>query len=225
MHFDSIFVLVTLARLSLTLPVPVDTMVVQLQQWVVLGTQPVLGRVLLNGVPYPGATQEVNGIIQMMSADLIPLKLLANQTGVLRKGYTVLRSRDCVLEGSELHWADRVFSDGSLYLSLDHSGVWVAHTQQAMALKASWEQAVGSLESLQDGCVNLMGKLRFSKDQSGIPMSQFFIPILGLLAFIGVTALSLLLYTKLRVIGSIIHYSKDEEEVHTEKKGNGYRSL
>ncbi|XP_077471133.1 uncharacterized protein LOC144085582 [Stigmatopora argus] len=221
MYWSGFLVLFTLNRLSLTLPVRVDTKVIQLQQWVVLDAQRVSGQVLVNWFPYTGITQELNGIIQRMSVGLIPLNLLANHTGILRKGQTMLRSRNCILNGSELHWTDQVFSNGSLYLSSDHGGVWVAHTPQAMALKALWEQAIRSLQPLQDECVNLMGNLRFSEDQSDSrdPMPQFLIPILVLLSFIMVTALSFLLYNKQGllhpggVIGSIIHYTK-EREVH-----------
>ncbi|XP_077414893.1 uncharacterized protein LOC144044387 isoform X2 [Vanacampus margaritifer] len=237
MHFVSILVLGILAPLSLALPVPVDTAVVQLQQWVPLGTRHISERVLLNGVPYSGATQEVNSIIQRMSADSIPLRLLANQTAV-SSNHTILRSRDCVLEGSELHWTDRVFYNGSLYLSLDHYGTWVAHTPQATALKASWVQALGSSARegirLQDACINLMEKLKLSEDWSvpGIPMPYFLIPILGLLAFIGLIALSLFLSKQQQglwlpggVLGSIVHYPKDMADFHPEKKGNGYQIL
>ncbi|XP_061550582.1 uncharacterized protein LOC133411852 [Phycodurus eques] len=235
MYFGGILVLVFLARLSPALLVPLDIVVIQLQQWVVFGGQPVSERFLLNGVPYTGPTK-VNGIIQRMSADLIPLTLLANQT-VVSRNHTILRSRDCVLEGSELHWTDRVFYSGSLYLSLDHGGAWVAHTPQATALKASWVQAVGSSARecirLQDACVNLMGKLKLSEERPvpWIPIPHFLIPILGLLTFIGLIALSLFLSIQqgLRhpggVLGSIIHYPNDMAEFHPEKKGNGYHTL
>ncbi|XP_077381944.1 uncharacterized protein LOC144021735 [Festucalex cinctus] len=237
MHFGSILVLGLLARLSLALPVPVDAAVVQLQQWVASGARPISERVLLNGVPYTGTTQGVDDIIRRMSGDSIPLRLLANQTSA-SSNHTILRSRNCVLEGSELHWTDQVFYDESLYLSLDHRGVWVAHTPQAAVLKASWVQALESSARegirLQDACINLMEKLKLSEDRSvpGIPMPYFLIPILGLLAFAGLIALSLFLSKQQQglrhpggVIGSIIHYPKDMADFHPEKKANGYQIL
>ncbi|XP_051944051.1 uncharacterized protein LOC127616480 [Hippocampus zosterae] len=234
MHFDGILVLGILAHLSLAFPVVLDAAGIQVQQWVVSGVQPVLVRVLVNGVPYTGATPEVNEIFQVMSADSISLSLLANQTAVLGN-HTVLRSRDCILQGPELYWRDRVFCNESLYLSLDHGGAWIAHTRQATALKAAWVQALASSAKegifLQETCVDLMEKLKLSEKRSGFAMPNFLIPILSLLAFSGLMGLSLLLSKQhgLRhpggVLGSIIHYPKDMADFHPEKKGNTWQTF
>ncbi|XP_061695770.1 uncharacterized protein LOC133511131 [Syngnathoides biaculeatus] len=233
-YFGCILELAFFGRLSLAQELPVDVVGIQLQQFVAFGAQAVSERVLLNGVPHSGPTQEVNGIIQRMSADPIPLTLLANQT-IISRNHMILRSRDCILEGSEIHWTDRVFYNGSLYLSLDHGGAWVAHTLQAMALKASWVQAVGSPARegihLQDACVNLMEKLKLSEERPGIRIPHFLIPILGVLTLIGLIGLSLFLATRhgLRhpggVLGSIIHYRSDMGAFHPEQEDNGYRTL
>ncbi|XP_019748536.1 uncharacterized protein LOC109529556 [Hippocampus comes] len=234
MHFDGILVLGILTHLSLAFPVVLDTAGIQVQQWVVSGVRPVSVRVLVNGVPYTGATPEVNKIFQVMSADSISLSLLANQTAVLGN-HTVLRSRDCILQGPELYWRDRVFCNESLYLSLDHGGAWIAHTRQATALKAAWVQALESSAKegifLQETCVDLMEKLKLSEKRSGIAMPNFLIPILSLLAFTGLMALSLFISKQqgLRhpggVLGSIIHYPKDMADFHPEKKGNACQTL
>ncbi|KAM9790186.1 uncharacterized protein LOC133165447 isoform X2 [Syngnathus typhle] len=223
MRFGDILVFGILTRLSLALPGPVDTAVVQLQQWVATGARPVSQRVLLNGIPYTGATRQVDGIIQRMLTDSNPLRLLANQIA-LSRNHTVLRSRDCILEGLELYWADRVFYDGLPYLSRDRGGAWIAHTPQATALKASWVQALGNPGregiSLQDQCVNLVQKLDLSGEHSGIVMPHFLIPILSVLAFIGLIALSLLISKQQErqypggVVGSIVHYAKDMADFH-----------
>ncbi|XP_054625513.1 uncharacterized protein LOC129177919 isoform X2 [Dunckerocampus dactyliophorus] len=209
---------------------------VQVQQWVVVGARPITERALLNGDSFPGTSQELNSILKSMSADSLPLTLLSvNQTSLLQN-QTVLRSRDCILEGSELQWRDRVFFDGMVYLSLNHNGDWTPHTQQAVALKALWERvgrsSVVETLQLQDKCMNLMRKLKLSEEQSvpEVPFLQFLIPILALLAFTGLSGISLILSNQsLRhtggVIGSIIHYPKDLAELNPEIKCHGYHTL
>lgn len=102
--------------------------------------------------------------------------------------HTILRSRECILEGSQLHWTDRVFYDGEVYLTLDHNDVWTAHKLQALTLKALWDQAEQRTRPegihLQEGCIKLMRELKLSEQQSGIyvlsrgylaPMQLFFL--------------------------------------------------
>lgn len=63
-----------------------DTIIVQVQQWGEVGAQRVVQQVLLNGVPLPATSQEVNSIIQTISADtLLPRLIRDNQTSVLSK--------------------------------------------------------------------------------------------------------------------------------------------
>lgn len=224
MHFASVVALLVF-DLTRALPVPVDTVVVQVQQWLVLGARPqVLHRVLLNGVPFTGTSQEVKDIIQRMSADSHPLILMGISHAAASKNHTVLRSRECILEGSQLHWADRVFYDGTVYLTLDGSDVWTAHAPQALALKALWDEERRQAEAerlrLQEGCITLMKELKLSGTQThpGILLPQFLIPILAILAFVGLIIISLLLAKKQGprhpggVIGSVVHYPKDMAE-------------
>lgn len=87
------------------------------------------------------------------------------------ENHTVLRSRECILEGSRLHWSDRVLFDGKVYLTLEQTDTWTATVPQALDLKALWDQEVehtrmGRLH-LQEGCVKLMRELRLSEEQSG----------------------------------------------------------
>lgn len=100
----------------------------------------------------------------MLSVDNLYLAPLVN--------HIVLRSRECILEGSELHWTDRVLYDGQVCLTLDNQDAWTAHTPQAMAIKELWDQAVQHTKTeriqLQEGCTNLMRELRLSDEQSGI---------------------------------------------------------
>ncbi|XP_068427823.1 uncharacterized protein [Clinocottus analis] len=172
-----------------------------------------------------------------MSADpLLPTLITFNQTSVMRN-HTVLRSRECILEGSQLHWADRVFYDGKVYLALDHTGTWTAYGPEALAFKAAWDREERRTKTerthLQEGCVQLMRELMLSEEQSGpgISLPQILMPILALLAFAGLIIISLLL-TKTHglrhpggVVGSIIHYPKDMTESAADVKGSGYRSL
>jgi len=85
--------------------------------------------------------------------------------------HTVLRSRECILEGSQLHWADRVFYDGKVYLTLDHTGTWRAHGPEALAFKAVWDREEPSTQTesthLREGCINLMRELMLSEEPSG----------------------------------------------------------
>ncbi|CAK6966888.1 uncharacterized protein LOC128369646 [Scomber scombrus] len=205
------------AILVLMLVHTVDTIIVQVQQWSVVGAQQVVEQVLLNGVPLTGASKEVSSIIKTMSADeLLPTLMSLNQITELRN-YTVLRSRECILEGSQLHWTDRVLYDGEVYLTLDHNDTWTAHIPQALALKVLWDQAEQRTRTerirLQEGCIKLMRELKLSEEQSGNHLPRFLIPVLALLVFIGLIIISLFLYKKLGnphpggVIGSIIHYS------------------
>ncbi|XP_028283652.1 uncharacterized protein LOC114449966 [Parambassis ranga] len=240
MHFCVIFILM-LCRLSRAVPVPVDTIIVQIQ-WGVVGNQRLVEQVLLNGAALSSTSQEVSSIIQTMSADtVLPALISVNHTSPLRN-HTILHSRECILEGSQLHWADRVFYDGEVYLTLDHDEVWTAHVPQALTLKGLLTDQEAQRKQaerirLQEGCMKLMRELRLSEEPSSIssvaeiPLPQLVIPILALLTFTGLILVSLLLSKNhgMRhpggVIGSIIHYPKDMSEVPPETKGCGYRTL
>lgn len=236
MQFLGILALM-LCDLSLSLPVPVDTVIVQVQQFGVVGAQRVVDQVLLNGVSLAGRSQEIDRIVQTMSVDaLLPTHISVNQTAVLRN-HTVRRSRECILEGSQLRWADHVFYDGKVYLTLDHNDTWTAHIPQALALKELWDQEAQRTRMerirLQEGCIKLMRELKLSEEQSvpGTPLPHFLIPVLAFMAFTGLTIISLLLSKKLGlrhpggVIGSVIHYPQDMTEMATEIKDSGYRTL
>lgn len=86
--------------------------------------------------------------------------------------HTVLRSRECILEGSQLHWTDRVFYDGKVYLTLDHTDTWTAHVPQALTLKVLWDQEVQNTRTgkihLEKACIQLMKELKLSEEQSGM---------------------------------------------------------
>ncbi|XP_074507374.1 uncharacterized protein LOC141777221 [Sebastes fasciatus] len=227
-------VLLLVCDLSLGDPVPVDTIIVQVQQRGVVGSQRVMEQVLLNGVPFTGKSQEVDRIVQDMSVS--PTLISVNQTSVLIN-HTVLRSRECILEGSKLHWTDRVFYDGKVYLTLDHTDTWTANVPEALAFKVLWDQEEQRTKTertnLQEGCVKLMRELRLSEEKSvpGMPFPQILIPLLALLVLAGLTIISLLLSKKqgLRhpggVLGSIVHYPKDMTETAPHIKGSGYHSL
>jgi len=63
-----------------------DIVIVQVQQRRVVGAQQVVEQVLLNGVSLTGKSQEVDGIIQTMSADpFLPTLVSFNQTSVMSK--------------------------------------------------------------------------------------------------------------------------------------------
>lgn len=231
------FLLLSLCHLSRAFPAPVDTIIVQIQRWGVVGGQWSTEQVLLNGVSLTTTRQEVDSIVQNMSVDTpLPVLISVNQTSGLTN-HTILRSRECILEGSQLHWTDRVFHDGKVYLTLDHSDTWTAHVPQAMTLKELWDQEVQRTRMerirLQEGCIKLMRELRLSQEQSvpGNGLPQFLIPILALLAFTGLIIISLLISKNksLRhpggVIGSIIHYPKDMTDMAPENKGCGYHTL
>ncbi|KAM7400644.1 hypothetical protein PAMA_005031 [Pampus argenteus] len=235
MHFPAILVLLS-CHLLRAFPVPVDTAILQVQQWGVVGAHRVVEQVLLNGVSFIGTSKEVSSVIQTMSDDaLLPTLMSVNQTAVLRN-HTVLRSRECILEGSDLHWTDRVFYDGELYLTLDHNDVWTAHIPQALFLKALLDQAEQRTGTerirLQEGCIRLMRELRLSEEQpvSGISLPQLLIPFLALLALTGLIIISVTLSKQGMqlpggVIGSVIHYPKDMTDMYPETKGSGYRTL
>ncbi|XP_056912008.1 uncharacterized protein LOC130538439 isoform X12 [Takifugu flavidus] len=215
---------------------PGDTIViVQLQTWGVVGAQQLKGHVLLNGVSLPPTNQEVDGIIKSMSVDDHLPNIVGVNLALVLRSCTVLRSRDCILEGSELHWTDRIFCDGKVYLTLGPNDTWIPHVPQAMALKALWDQEIGRTREerirLQEGCFRLMRKLGLSVETSETLLLQYVIPVLCILAFTGFTAISLLLANRLGlnqpggVIGSVIHYPRGLNEMVTTVEGRIYRTL
>ncbi|XP_058479092.1 uncharacterized protein LOC131455442 [Solea solea] len=236
MHFPFTFVLI-LCQLSRAFLAPLEAVIVQAQRWGMLGSQRFEEQVLLNGVSLTATSQEFNSIIQSISADVhLPTPNSVGQTSVLRN-HTILRSRECILEGTQLQWKDRVFCDGKVCLTLDHTDTWTAHVPEAVDLKVLWDQEEQRIRAerlrLQEGCINLMRELKLTEDQSvsGIPVPQILIPLLAVLAFSGLILISLLL-TKHRglrhpggVVGSLIHYPKDMAEMGPEQKGNGYQTL
>lgn len=198
-----------------------------------MSSHPLMQKVLLNGVAFRGWNQELNDIIQNIADAALPLYSSVNDTAELRN-HNVLRSRECILEGSQLHWTDRLIYDGKVHLSLDSSGTWTAHVPQAQVLKAKWEQEAERTRMekvrLQEGCIELMKELQLSQEQrvSDIPLPQLLIPIL---AFIGLIIISLSLSKNMGlrhpggVIGSVIHYPKDTAEDTMTIKGFCYHTI
>lgn len=235
MDFRYILVLMLL-DLSLAFSPPVDTVIVQVQQWGVVGAQRVMHQVLLNGAPLTDTRKEVDSILQTLSADALLPAVGVNMSSAL-SNHTVLRSRECTLEGSQLHWSDRVFYDGTLYLTLERNDTWTAHVPEALALKVLWDQEGQRTRTdrirLQEGCIKLMRELKFSEE---LPAPQthfpwFVIPVMAALMFIAVLLVSILSAKKqgLRhpggVLGSVIHYPQDMTEMTLEVKGSVYQAL
>lgn len=232
MHFLSCVFALSFCHLAQCFTSPIDTVIVQVQ----VGAQPLTLQVLLNGVALRGLSQEINYIIQGIADAALPLSSSANETAELRN-HTVFRSRECILEGSQLHWTDRVFFDGKVHLSLDSSGSWETHVPQAQTLKTQWNQETERTRMekarLQEGCIQLMKEFKFSLEQpvSDILLPQLLIPILALLAFTGLILISLFLSKNMGlrlpggVIGSVIHYPKDTAEDTSMKNGFGYHTI
>ncbi|XP_007559515.1 uncharacterized protein LOC103143056 [Poecilia formosa] len=230
------FVFIFFKHLSSALPLHVDAIIVQIQQSGVVGAQHVAEQVLLNGISLSSPSWEVQSIIKIMSAsDLLPDGICNNHTSVLRN-HTVLRSRECIIEGSRLHWSDRVFCDGKVFLTLEYNNTWTAHVPKAKAIKNLWNQEVEHLKierrRLQEGCIQLMKELKLSEEESvhGIALPRFLIPILAVTAFLMLLIVTILisrgpgLNHPGGVIGSIIHYPKDITHTADEKEC-GYSAL
>lgn len=232
MHFLSCCLALSFYHLVQCWTSPIDTVIVQVQ----VGAHPLMQQVLLNGVAFRGLNQEINYIIQGIADAALPTFSSVNETAEIRN-HTVLRSRECILEGSQLHWTDRVFYDGKIHLTMDSSGTWTAQVPQAQVLKAQWDQEDERTRMekvrLQEGCIQLMKELKFSQEPlvSDIPLPQLLIPILALLAFIGLIIISLFLSKNMGlrhpggVIGSVIHYPKDTAEDTSAIKGFGYHTI
>lgn len=232
MHFLYCVFALSFCHLAQCLTSPIDTVIVQVQ----VGAQPLMNQVLLNGVAFRSLSQEINYIIQGIADAALPLLSSDNETAELRN-HTLLRSRECILEGSQLHWTDRVIYDGKVHLSLNSSGTWTAHVPQAQVLKAQWDQEAERTRMekahLQEGCIQLMKELKFSQEQlvSDIPLPQLLIPILALLAFTGLILISLFLSKNMGlrhpggVIGSVIHYPKGTGEDTSRIKGFSYHTI
>ncbi|XP_014870164.1 uncharacterized protein LOC106934646 [Poecilia latipinna] len=230
------FVFIFFKHLSSALPLHVDAIIVQIQQSGVVGAQHVTEQVLLNGISLSSPSWEVQSIIKSMStSDLLPDGICNNHTSVLRN-HTVLRSRECIIEGSRLHWSDRVFCDGKVFLTLEYNNTWTAHVPKAKAIKNLWNQEVEHLKierrRLQEGCIQLMKELKLSEEESvhGIALPRFLIPILAVTAFLMLLIVTILisrgpgLIHPGGVIGSIIHYPKDITHTADEKEC-GYSAL
>lgn len=232
MHFLYCVFALPFCNLAQCLIPPIDTVIVQVQ----IGAQPLMQQVLLNGVELIGLSQELNLIIRDIADAALPLFFSDNNTAELRN-HTVLRSRECILEGSQLHWTDRVFYDGKVHLSLDSSGTWTAHVPQAQILKSQWDHEAERTKMekahLQEGCIQLMKEFKFSQEKlvSDIPVPQLLIPILVFLAFTGLIIITLFLSKNMGlrhpggVIGSVIHYPKDTTEDTSTIKGFGYHTI
>lgn len=224
-------------ELSVGVPSPGDTTIVQIQKWTVVGSARSVDQVLLNGVSLTGASPELSVLIKSISVDALPRAFINDDNTSLLRNHTVLHSRECILEGSQLHFAERVFYDGEVYLTLDHSDVWAAHGPQALALKEVWDQEVqlvaAKREVFEEVCSKLMKELKLSEAQgaSGFHWPQIIIPILTLLIFAGLICISLFFFKNHGprhpggVIGSIIHYPKDISQDDPEKKGYSYQTL
>ncbi|XP_041847397.1 uncharacterized protein LOC121643874 [Melanotaenia boesemani] len=233
--FYGIFVQI-FCHFLLSASLPVDVIIIQIQKMSVIGAQHVSEQVLLNGVPLTSSRQEVKDLIKSMSADTILSPIDIDQISALR-GHTILRSRECILEGGQLHWADRMFNDDEEYLTLDHNDTWAVRVPQALALKALLDKEVQHTRTerihLQEGCFQLMKELQLSEERSvpGVSLPQILIPILGVVAFILLIIVSILLSIKEGsllaggVLGSIIHYPRDMTDMTVDKNRSGYRTL
>uniref|UniRef100_UPI003AAB1269 uncharacterized protein n=1 Tax=Centroberyx gerrardi TaxID=166262 RepID=UPI003AAB1269 len=235
-----LFCILLLCHLTRGLPRPIDTVIIQIQQWGVVGGEQIEQQVLLNGVSLTNKSQEVNSFVQTISADApFPALTGVSQTEILGN-HTLLRLRECILEGSEVHWTDRMLCDGTVFLTLDRTDTWTVQTPQALALKELWDQEVERTRRerthLQEGCTKLMKELRLSEEQSvpGIPSAAILVPFLAILTLALLTIISVLISKKedLRhpggVIGSIIHYPQDMTDMTVmppDKKGYGYLTL
>ncbi|XP_029931326.1 uncharacterized protein LOC115375882 [Myripristis murdjan] len=230
-------ILLLLCHLSRGVPAPTDAAVIQIQQWLVLGGGQVVQEVLLNGVSLNSSSREVSSVIRTMTADAPPpLPPGVNQTAIPRN-QTVLRLRECKLEGSQVHWSDRVMLDGNVQLTLNQWDRWTAQTPQAIALKTLWEQDPARTRRerihLQEGCVKLMTELRLSAKPRAteIPMAPFLVPVFALLALVGLIIIGIFISKKqgLRhsggVLGSIIHYPPNMTEMPPDKEDGGYQAL
>lgn len=85
--------------------------------------------------------------------------------------HIVLRERECILEGTLVQWTDRVFCDGTIFLSLDRTDSWTPHVPQALGLKGLLEQAEQQATNnirLEEACSRLMRELRLAEEHSGM---------------------------------------------------------
>lgn len=93
-----------------------------------------------------------------------------NMSSHFLANHIVLRERECILEGTQVQWTDRVFCDGTIFLSLDRTDNWTAHVPQALPLKGLLEQAEQQATNyirLEEGCARLMRELKLSEEHSG----------------------------------------------------------
>lgn len=70
-----------------------------------------------------------------------------------------------------MHWSDRVFCDGEVYLTLDRTDHWTPQVPEAVDLGYLLDQEEQRTQMerirLQEGCVKLMKELRLSEEHSG----------------------------------------------------------
>lgn len=87
--------------------------------------------------------------------------------------HIVLRERECILEGNRVRWNDRVYCDGTIFLSLDRADNWTLHVPQALGLKGLLEQAEQKATNnirLEEVCARLMRELQLSQEDSGMQL-------------------------------------------------------
>ncbi|XP_023821264.1 uncharacterized protein LOC111949102 isoform X2 [Oryzias latipes] len=231
------FIYFLLSQLSQGDPVlpPADAIIIQIQHSGVVGGNYVAERVLLNGVPLSSTSQEVSNILQSLSnKELLLFSASISQMPAL-KGHIIVCHQECILEGHQLHWTDRVFYNGTVYLSLEPNGTWTALVAQAMVLKGILEPNGHHTESestrLQNGCMQLMKELKFSDKPSGsgIFFIQIIIPVF--VVFAVMFTLSILVSRSQGwtypggVIASIIHYPKNLSNTDPYTNDYGYSTL
>lgn len=239
MHRLALVVFAFSLQLTVGLPSPIiESVIVQIQKWTVVGTPRSGSQSLLNGVSLTDTSSELNLLIKSISAEALPMAFTnINNTSLLRN-HTILRSRECILEGSQLHFSDRVFYDGTLYLSRDHGDVWAAHGPKALALKEVWDQEAqltgARREVFLEVCLKLMKELKLSEAQGAsvaqIPWPQIIISILAVIIMCSLIIISFIFKNHgLRhpggVTGSIIHYPKDMAQADPENNGYSYQAL
>lgn len=158
--------------------------------------------------------------------DMVVNRSTVNQT--IPKNHSLLRTRQCRIQGSQVYLSDHILYNGRLSLALDGvTDTWTSEAPEAHALKLIWNQNLERTRQermqLQEGCIKLMKQLTPSESKTGVFMVTAMATVLALLAFIGLMMISFLISKKQGsqpggVLGSIVHYPADSNELPQERK-------
>ncbi|KAK2901148.1 hypothetical protein Q8A67_009263 [Cirrhinus molitorella] len=193
---------------------PTD-IIIQFERSVLLnGT--VVERILVNDAHLKGQFDE-QPVVRPIQDDV--LKMMVENDHASASVGTYIRLRECKLKGYRvLQLSDRFQLNGEDYLTLDSdTDLWTVLVPEAQDLKQSWTLKAenASLEKihLKKDCEEFIRQMNDTQNQEDLGVLRVMAPVLATFLFIGFVFMSLLIFKRQGVLGSIIHYPAHHLEV------------